>query len=190
MRWKIHGERSVYDSEWVRLTLVDLELPDGHRFEHHVVRAPSDAAGTLVLDPERGVLLLWRHRFITDTAGWEFPAGAVDEGETPRAAAAREVLEETGWRPGPLEPLCEFDPIHGLVDQRFHCFVAHGAEHVGPPTDPHESERIEWVPVAELAGMLRRGEIDDGPTVTALLWALQLGPLAAASGADPAGAAT
>ena len=68
MRWTIHGERSLYESDWVRLRLVDVELPDGHRFEHHVVRLPRDAAGTVVIDPERGVLLLWRHRFVTD--GW------------------------------------------------------------------------------------------------------------------------
>src|SRR3954471_942604 len=35
--WQVHGERSLYDSEWVRLSLVDVELPDGQRFEHHVV---------------------------------------------------------------------------------------------------------------------------------------------------------
>ena len=75
MRWQVHGERTIYDSEWVRLTLADVEIPGGERFEHHVVRMPNNAAGTVVLDPERGVLLLWRHRFITDTWGWEIPAG-------------------------------------------------------------------------------------------------------------------
>ncbi len=49
--------------------------------------------------PARGVLLLWRHRFITDTWGWEIPAGGIDPGETPPDAAARETLEETGWEP-------------------------------------------------------------------------------------------
>ena len=46
--------------------------------------------------------MLWRHRFITDSWGWEIPAGGVDAGETPEDAAAREVLEETGrieWLP-------------------------------------------------------------------------------------------
>ena len=38
----MHGERSLYDSEWVRLTLVDVELPSGSRFEHHV---DPDAGG-------------------------------------------------------------------------------------------------------------------------------------------------
>jgi nucleoside-diphosphate-sugar epimerase len=60
------GERTIYDSEWMRLALVDVELPSGSRFEHHVLRMPAQAAGVVVDDPDRGVLLLWRHRFIND----------------------------------------------------------------------------------------------------------------------------
>lgn len=81
MQWTVHGERTLYDSSWIRLALVDVEIPDGERFEHHVVRMPAPAAGVVVHD-ERGVLLLWRHRFVTDTWGWEVPAGRVDPGES------------------------------------------------------------------------------------------------------------
>ncbi|HZM32698.1 MAG TPA: NUDIX hydrolase, partial [Acidimicrobiales bacterium] len=98
MRWTIHGERALYDSEWLRLVLVDIEVPDGERFDHHVVRYPQPAAGTIVSDPERGVLLIWRHRFITDTWGWEIPAGRIEPDESPEEAAVRETVEETGWR--------------------------------------------------------------------------------------------
>src|SRR4051794_32015702 len=133
MRWTVHGERSLYESGWVNLRMVDVEVPGGPRFDHHVVRIPRPAAGTVVVDPDRGVLLLWRHRFITDTWGWEVPAGRVDEGETPGQAARRETLEETGWRPGPLRPLVSYRPLIGTCDQTFHVFVADGATHVGDP---------------------------------------------------------
>src|SRR6516162_5918804 len=153
MRWTVHGERSLYESEWVRLTLVDVEIPGDRRFEHHVVRLPHKAAGTVVHDPDRGVLMLWRHRFITDTWGWEIPAGRIDPGETPEEAAAREVLEETGWRPLGLRPLTTYQPTNGLSDQRFHLFHATGAVHVGDPTDPSESERVEWVAVEQVRAL-------------------------------------
>jgi 8-oxo-dGTP pyrophosphatase MutT (NUDIX family) len=45
---------------------------------------------------------MWRHRFTTDSWAWELPMGLVEESESPEGAAAREVLEETGWRPGPI----------------------------------------------------------------------------------------
>lgn len=168
MRWTVHGERSIYDSDWMSMRLVDVELPSGRRFEHHVVRMGAPAAGTVVDDPDRGVLLLWRHRFITDTWGWEIPAGKVDPGESPIEAAAREVLEETGWRPGPLVPLRSYHPMNGTSDGTFHLFRAGSATRIGAPTDPDESERIEWVPWERVRAEIRAGRVTDGMSLTGL----------------------
>ncbi len=164
----MHGERSVYSSPWVSLALVDVEVPGGPRFDHHVVRQARPAVGVVVHDPARGVLLLWRHRFITATWGWEVPAGAVDDGETLEQAAARETVEETGWRPGPLVHQVTWHPTNGLSDQCFTAFAADGAEHVGDPTDPSESERVEWVPVDRLRHLVSRARVVDGLSLTAL----------------------
>jgi 8-oxo-dGTP pyrophosphatase MutT (NUDIX family) len=174
VRWTIHGERSIYDSDWMRLVLVDVEIPGVDRFDHHVVRYPRPASGTVVHDPDRGVLLLWRHRFITDTWGWEIPAGRIEAGETPEQAAERETLEETGWRAGPLTPIGSYAPSNGSSDQIFHVFAADGATHVGEPTDVSESERIAWVPVDEVRRLIADGGITDGLSLTSLLWALAL----------------
>ncbi len=176
MRWKVHGERSLYDSPWVSLRLVDVELPDGERFEHHVVRLPGPAASCVIEDPERGILLLWRHRFITDTWGWEVPAGRNDPDETPEEAAARETLEESGWRPGPLAKLGMWHPTNGLCDQQFHAFRAEGAEYVGEPVDRHEAERVEWVPVERVREEIEAGRVLDGFSLTSLLLHLAAGP--------------
>jgi 8-oxo-dGTP pyrophosphatase MutT (NUDIX family) len=170
MRWTVHGERSLYESEWMQLRLVDVEVPGprGSRFEHHVLRTPLHAAGAVVHDPERGVLLLWRHRFITDTWSWELPAGRIDPGETPEQTAAREVLEETGWRPGPLRPLCRLSMAPGISDHTIWFFLADGATHVGPPSHPEEAERIEWLTLPQLRAALANGELTDGPATGAL----------------------
>jgi 8-oxo-dGTP pyrophosphatase MutT (NUDIX family) len=178
MRWTVHGERSVYESEWVNLALADIEIPGGQRFEHHVVRAPRKAAGVVVHDPERGVLLLWRHRFITDSWGWEIPAGRIEDGEDAIEAGAREVLEETGWRPGRVRPLLTYHPSNGISDQVFHLFEAQGAEYVGEPADISESERVEWVGLNDLRRRVIAGEMPDGLSLTAVLYAMTFGPLA------------
>jgi 8-oxo-dGTP pyrophosphatase MutT (NUDIX family) len=175
MRWEVHGERSLYESDWMSLRLVDVEIPGGDRFEHHVVRFPQPAAGTVVHDDARGVLLLWRHRFITDSWGWEIPAGRVEAGEGVAEAAARECEEETGWRPGPLRPLVTYHPSNGSSDQTFHIFVAAGARHLGDPIDRSESERVEWVPVATVRELLATNGITDGLSLAALATALAVG---------------
>jgi 8-oxo-dGTP pyrophosphatase MutT (NUDIX family) len=167
----VHGERRIYDSPWIALAVADVEIPNGARFDHHVVRMPAAAAGVVVHDA-RGVLLLWRHRFITDTWGWEIPAGRVDVGETPEEAGARETLEETGWRPGPLRRLSAYYPYNGVSDGRFHLFAAEGATHEGDPADPSEAERVEWVPWPTLVQAVRSGLVGDGLSLTALLWYL------------------
>jgi 8-oxo-dGDP phosphatase len=172
MRWTIHGERALYDSEWLRLALVDIEVPGGERFDHHVVRYPQPAAGTVVRDPGRGVLLIWRHRFITDTWGWEIPAGRIEPDESPEEAAVRETVEETGWRPGPLHRLGAYAPNNGSTDQVFHLFVADGGTRVGDPTDPSESERIEWVEPDKVRWLIEQGQVYDGMSLTGLLWTL------------------
>lgn len=177
MRWTVHGERTIYDSEWVCLTTVDVELPDGRRIDHHVVRVPHDAAATVVHDPERGILMMWRHRFITDAWGWEVPAGRVDPGETPAECAGREAEEETGWRPSGVELMATYHPTDGLSDQTFHVFRAEGATHTGPPTDITEADRIEWLPIEQVRRLIRGGEVRDGISLTALtLWLLDHDP--------------
>lgn len=185
MRWTVHGERSLYESDWMQLRLVDVEQPGGERFEHHVLRTPAQAAGVLVHDPDRGVLLLWRHRFITDAWGWEIPAGRIDDGEDAAAAAAREVEEETGWRPGPLRLLCRFAVASGITDHRFAAYVADGASPVGEPTDAFEAERIEWLPVPAVRRALVEGQVPDGPTLAVLSYALATGVVGLDEGGVP-----
>lgn len=177
MLWTVHGERTVYDSPWVRMVLADVEIPGHRRFEHHVIRVPNPAAGAVIHDPDRGVLLIWRHRFITDTWAYEIPSGRAEPGERLIDTAAREALEETGWRVGPLTPLVRYHPSNGLSNQTFGLFAAAGASYVGPPSDPTEAERIEWVPVDDVRAAVAAGEVTDGLSLTALLYALCFGPL-------------
>jgi hypothetical protein len=70
-----------------------------------------------------------------------------------------------------LSPLLTYQPTNGLSDQRFNLFLADGAVHVGEPSDPGESERIEWVSIDEVAGIAQRGEMIDGLSLTAVLYA-------------------
>jgi len=169
--WLNRGESTVYASDWVNVTLADVLMPDGTQIDHHVVRMPRPAAGTIVVADDR-VLLLYRHRFITDSWGWEIPAGGVDPGEHPADAAVRETREESGWEPASVRPLCVFHPANGLLDQAFHIFVSDDAAHVGEPTDSNEAARVAWIPLDEIRPMLRRGQIIDGLTFGALTYAL------------------
>lgn len=170
MQWTVHTEKPLYQDEWLDIRIADVEIGDGRHLEHRLIRTPP-GAGCVVIRDDR-VLLLWRHRFITGTWGWEIPIGKINSGEDPAEAAARETEEETGWHPGPLRFLLRAEPSPGISDSVHHIYLADGAEHVGPPEDDFESDRIGWVPMADVPDLIARGEIMSGTTLAALLYAL------------------
>ncbi|MEU0985149.1 NUDIX hydrolase [Streptomyces sp. NPDC005953] len=171
MRWTVHGERQIYKNSWVNLWLADVQQPDGLRLEHHVVRMRHLAVAA-VLDERARVLMMWRHRFITDTWGWELPMGLIEPGETPEQTAAREVEEETGWRVGAMKPLVYAQPANGITDSEHHVFRADGAHYAGPPTEMNESDRIEWIELTQIRGMIDRREVVSGGSLVGLLYLL------------------
>jgi len=173
--WQIHGERLVYDNRWVRLALVDVEPPGGKRFEHHVVRL-SHVAITALIDSRERVLMMWRYRFVPRRFGWELPGGIVEAGESGADAAAREIEEETGWRPTvELRHILTFQPMVGMVDSPHDLFIGYGAEQTGAPRlDAEETARIAWIPLADIPGMIERDELLGAGTLVALLHTIAL----------------
>jgi 8-oxo-dGTP pyrophosphatase MutT (NUDIX family) len=172
MRWIVRGRRAMYESDWLNVYIDDVEIPGGRRFEHHVLTMTRGSAGAVIVDDQDRVLLLWRHRFITDKWGWEVPAGWVDPGETPEQAVRREVEEETGWRVGHLESMADYNPLAGISSMEYRAFVAKPAEHVGRPPDPSESSKVEWIPLADVPKLARDGLIPDGPSLLMLSYYL------------------
>ncbi|ANY06389.1 NUDIX hydrolase [Pseudonocardia sp. HH130630-07] len=178
--WKVHGERAIYENEWVTVGLADISQPSGERFEHHTVTLP-EAAMTVVLDDAgRNVLLSWRHRFVPSLWNWELPGGLLDADETPAETAAREVEEETGYRPRSVEHLVTFEPMAGTVRSAHHVFLARGAERTAEPTERNEGT-FRWVPLAEVPGLIAAGEVGNSGALVGLLHVLALSGPAAAS---------
>src|SRR6266700_2612050 len=164
MEWKVVSERPLYRDEWLDIRVADVELPDGRHLAHRSIRTPP-GAGVVAVDGDRRVLLIWRHRFITDAWGWEIPIGKIEDGETPAEAAAREFEEETGWRAGPLQHLVTVRPTPGLSNSEHHVYRAAQATHVGRPADGIESERVAWVPLADVRSLIDKAEITSGTTL-------------------------
>jgi 8-oxo-dGTP pyrophosphatase MutT (NUDIX family) len=167
-QWTVHSERPVYENPWVDVLMADVELADGTRFDHHVLRTRS-AASCVVLNDRDEVLLLWRHRFAVDKWVWEIPSGLIEDGEDPADCAMREVEEETGWKVPAVTPLVTFHPVGGMIRSTYHLFRASGAEYVGEPTEQNEAEEVAWVPMDRVLPLVAEGKIATASTLVGLL---------------------
>jgi 8-oxo-dGTP pyrophosphatase MutT (NUDIX family) len=166
-RWKV-TERRIDGSRKLELGIAAVELPDGVCFEQYVLRVPA-AAIVAVVDEHNRILMLRRHRFIIDRSVWELPGGYVDPGEDGLAAAAREVEEETGWRPSLIEHALTFQPMIGLADARNDLYIGRGATPTGNAKDINEAEEIAWLPLDEATSLIHRGDIVGAASVMAIL---------------------
>ncbi|MGL4177525.1 MAG: NUDIX domain-containing protein [Dermatophilaceae bacterium] len=167
--WLVHGERDLYRSEWARLSLVDVEPPDGDRFEHHVVTLPSAAMTAIVDDSRKHVGLIWRHRFASGVWNWELPGGLVEEGASPAETARREVTEELGLDVGELRHLVTFEPMIGTVRSPHHIYSAIGCTVSGEPTERNEGAGVQWIPLDSVERLIEAGEVRNSGTLVALL---------------------
>jgi 8-oxo-dGTP pyrophosphatase MutT (NUDIX family) len=175
-RWTIHGERIIDESRRLCLSIAEVELPDGVRFEQYVLRLPKAAVMVVLDDQRERVLMMWRHRFIIDRWVWELPGGYVDPEEDPAVTATREVEEETGWRPREARPLVSFQPMLGSADAENLLFISYGAEHTGQRPDINEAQKVEWIALASVPELIARGDIAGAGSLVGLLHVLAFAP--------------
>src|ERR1700722_8442199 len=167
-RWINLGEQPVVQDNRFQLCQAEVELPGGVRIDHYVLRRPPTVLVAMLDDRDR-VLLLWRHRVIPDSWGWELPSGVVDPADDLAAAGAREALKESGWEPLDPRPLLRLEPTGGLTDDAHHVYWTRQAAHRGEPAASFEADRIEWLPLAEVPALISDGKLVASTSAAALL---------------------
>lgn len=160
----------IYDSYWCGLRRDTLELPDGALQEYHVFEIHGAVAVVPVLS-DGSIVMLWQFRHPHGKTHWEVPAGRVDEGESAEAAAERELLEETGYRPKSLVRLGGFYPTNGISPHHAELYAALGCELVQrPEPGPCEKFSVHVLSECEVRQRLARGDFADGFTALGLFY--------------------
>lgn len=178
-RLRVVGERTLHTGRSYDFVELSVDHPDGQRRTKPMVRHRGAACIIPLLETPSGpaVVMVRNDRVTIEDFLLELPAGGIDAGEDPAAAAARELEEETGYRAATVEALARFYTTPGLTDELMHAFVARGLTHVGQKLEPYEVLTVHPVPVVDLLAMMDRGELADGKTVCSLLLALRRGLL-------------
>ena len=155
--------REVY-----RGSLIRVEVESWPAGEREVVRHPG-ACGVVAITAGGEVVLVRQLREAVRESLLEIPAGIFDvEGESAAVCAARELMEETGYRAENVKPLTAIYPSPGFTDERIELFSAEAV-----PDSRGQEEEVETVlmPFAEAVRAIREGRIADAKTVAALLLA-------------------
>ena len=148
----------------------DVRLPDGTETEfHHVSEPPSVVVLPFTEAGDVVVIREWRQA--VERVNYGLPAGGLESDDTDvRAAAGRELREETGYEAGVVEQIATYEPANGLFDSVFHYAVAHGCEPTAEQElDHNESIAVETATFDELRERAAIGDLRDGRSALAVL---------------------
>ena len=163
------SSQRVFDGKVFDIDRDRVRMPNGRDVTVDVVRHVRSVV--LLPIPEPGsIILIRQYRYPVNRWLWELPAGSVDEGEEPDAAARRECHEEIGQVPETIVRLASFFPTPGYCSEEMIFFRLSSLSVPSEAAELDEDEDIEprTFTLAEAREMVRRGEITDMKTVVGL----------------------
>ena len=154
------------------VTVDEVREPTGITARRDVVRHPGSVI-VLALDQSQAaprILLERQYRYTADEYLWELPSGSIDAGENSKAAAKRELLEETGYRAKKWTQALTFYPSPGFLTEKMTVYVAQ--ELKAGEAQPESDEVLEChlLPLSQAVEMVMAGEIRAGNAIVPLLW--------------------
>ena len=157
--------------EGVRFTVKRRMLTgsDGTQRPYDVVAHPGAAVILPILDDGR-IVMIENQRPATDGSLLELPAGTIDPPEAPIACARREIVEETGYSAGNIDPLTSFYTSPGICDEYMHAFVATELTAGETAHEPLEFIRVRPMALDDALRRIADGGIIDGKTMVTLLY--------------------
>ena len=168
------SRQEIFHGRIVDLRVDTVRLPNGHLTTREVIDHPGGVA-VVAIDENDNVLTVKQYRYAFQTVLEEIPAGKLERGEDPAAAARRELSEETGARCETLTPLGEILASPGGFTEVLHLYMATGLTFGSQHPDEDEFINFERVPFDALLDRCLSGDLRDGKTVAGVLkvYALQ-----------------
>ena len=166
---KILSSKVIYKGQIFGVRRDEVLEPTGLRTTREVITHPGSVVVMPVL-PDRRIILIRQYRHAARQFLWELVAGRIDPGESVRQAAARELIEETGYRAKRLRVFLDLFPTPGFLEERMYILLAEGL--TPGEAEPEDDEKIvaKAYTRAELEKMIQRGVLRDAKSIAGLLY--------------------
>ncbi len=165
---KILASHTVWRGGFLAVDDVTVRLPNGNIAQRDVVRHPG-AVAVIALTEEGKIVLVHQYRTALEQVTLEIPAGKLESGEDPAKAAARELMEETGYVAARMAYLGPIAVAAGYSDEIIHLYMAMGLSFVGARPDADEFVHVDLVDLDDMVDMVLDGKVIDSKTVMGVL---------------------
>lgn len=170
----VYSTRRIHEGNIVNLRIDEVDARKGGRRDFEVVEHKGGVVVVAQPEPDH-VVLVRQHRHAVGAALWEVPAGVLETGEDPAAAALRELREETGYRAARARYLWSAYSTPGFCTELLRFFVAEDLTPGEPSPDDNEDLEVRTVRLADAWRMVERDELRDAKSQIALGWAMRRG---------------
>lgn len=167
--WKTKSSAVVYENPWIKICHEEVVTPKGTDGIYGVVHFKNTAIGVVPIDHQGNTWLVKQSRYTLNQYTWEIPEGGCPQGESPLAAAQRELEEEVGLKANSWQQLMTMHLSNSVTDEFCVVFVAQDLLPGRQQLEATEDIEYQKLPLREAVEMVKRGEITDGISVAALL---------------------
>jgi len=157
--------RPVYQGHVVTLRVDTLRYPNGQEVKREIIDHPG-AVVVAALDERGRVAVVEQYRPAVGRELFELPAGTLENGEDPAAAAVRELREETGVEAARWDALGSFYSSPGFLCEELHAYLARDLREVPPQPEDDEDIEVSWMPLA--TSPVGRQSVMDSKTLATL----------------------
>ena len=172
---KVIGAQTLAQTPVFVAERLEVQTADGARAPRFIARHHGGVG--VVAVREGSVCLVRQYRCALGRVTLEIPAGGLEPGEEPHAAAARELAEETGLVASDLRHLVRVYGSPGFTDEKTDVFLATGLAQGPACPDEGEFLRVAWLPATDVVRAVLAGAIQDSKTVCGVLAARAAGVL-------------
>jgi 8-oxo-dGTP pyrophosphatase MutT (NUDIX family) len=173
--WTVLSSRTLYQDPWVRMRGDECQTQDGHVLGAYHVLEYRDWTHVVALDDEGCIILVKQYRHGVGEISLELPGGMMDPGDADAAAAAaRELMEETGYEAPSIRHLHSLSPNPATHANRLHVSLAEGVRLTGQQhLDGSEAIEVVRLPVAKAVALALGGAMVQAMHVGLMMIGLQ-----------------